>query len=141
MKKGRILLLLSLFFFCACKTEEENLFECTVDYVEFIDAQMARVQFETTNKGITRYYTVELPYTSGQNSINIGEGIVRIENFSARGNAATFDFYYGQNLGFFCADLFDVLPQHLHLNFYAEAEKELTTKTVGKWKIKRKSVF
>lgn len=141
MKKLPIVLFLSLLFFYSCTTNEEDLFECSVDYVEFLDAQQARVQFEVSYEGTTRYYTVELPYTETDGGIAIGDEIVRIENFTARGNTATFDFYYGQNLGGFCADLFTVLPEHTHLDFYAEAERELDSRAVGKWKIKRSRSF
>jgi len=41
-------------------------------------------------------------------------------------------------LVFFCANLFDIVPEHTHDDFEAEAELETSSKVVGKWKIKRK---
>ena len=132
---------LSLLFLSQCNQKEDNSFECTVEYVEFVNASTARVQFVTHLDGVSRTYTVELPYAEARGRITVGDDIVYIENFTARGDTANFDFYYGENLGFFCADLFDVLPEHLHTGFSAEAIRDLSTRTVGKWVIKRKQAI
>ena len=57
--------------------------------------------------------------------------------FDQKENIATFVFEYGDNLGFFCAQIFESLPQHIHYSFDAEAELITTGKNVGKWKIKK----
>ena len=68
----------------------------------------------------------------------IGDDLVRLENFNINDNEAMFDFYYGENLGPFCASLFERLPAHDHTAFTAQAERVLSGKGIGKWKIKRK---
>ena len=73
-----------------------------------------------------------------------GEDLVYIRDFqSTAKGGATFRFEYGEALGFFCAQVFEELPIHIHQNFDAEADLEIlpTDRGVGKWKIKKKSNY
>ena len=48
--------------------------------------------------------------------------LVYIRNFmSTAKEGATFRFIYCESLGFFCPQIFEVLPVHVHQNFDAEA--------------------
>lgn len=135
----RKLVLLYLFFFSiGCQKDPAPSFSCDVDYVEIIDQTTARVFFEVSQDDVRRNYTVESSYTSRNNSYTIGDQLVLIENFVVNGNQATFDFYYGENLGAFCATLFDAVPPHNHDAFTATAERSTSGKGIGKWKIKQK---
>lgn len=130
---------LSLFLLLlACQKDNEANFTCDVDYVEIIDATTARVVFEVSQDNTVRNYTVDSDYTARENSYIVGDQLVILENFIVNGNEATFDFYYGENLGAFCADLFDAVPPHDHQAFTAQAERSLSGKGIGKWKIKQK---
>ena len=141
MKNLFLILYGSLLLFISCSEKE---FEevvpiiCTVDYIQFLNEDTAIVKFDTTVYGIKKSYLITENYTSDQGNFFIGDELVRIENFTSKDNEATFDFYYAANLGFFCNSLFEVVPLHTHDDFEAEAEKDNTGKTVGKWKIKRK---
>ena len=140
MKKK--LLYLSMVLIClACQKDNEINFSCDVDYVEIIDGTTARVVFEVTQDNTVKNYTVDSNYTRRENDYIIGDQLVVLENFVVDGNEATFDFYYAENLGAFCADLFNAVPPHDHEAFTAQAEKSLTGKGIGKWKIKRKSAI
>ena len=112
---------------------------CTVDYVEFIDDSNVIVKFDTTFNGVTNSYYWRYNYVQDKNNYFIGDKLVNIYNFFQEGNDATFTFEYGENLGFFCIPLFEFLPEHIHFTFDAEAEKELSGKTVGRWKIKKRN--
>lgn len=139
MKKIFLLLFLMLI---GCSKEEENpadYFQCTVDYVEFIDASNVIVKFETTLGNQTNYYFGRYTYVKETNNYYIGDDLVTISNFSQKGNTATFVFEYGDNLGFFCATIFEALPEHIHYTFDAEAETTSSAKVVGRWKIRRRS--
>lgn len=81
---------------------------------------------------------VDTTYTANKGTFRVGNDLVRIANFVQNGNQATFEFYYGENLGPFCADLFDAVPTHAHDPFQAEATREISDKGIGKWKIKKK---
>ena len=76
-------------------------------------------------------------------TIPIGDDLVYIRDFRTSKGGARFRFEYGESLGFFCAQIFEELPVHIHQNFDAEAELETlpTDKGVGRWKIKKKSNF
>lgn len=137
MKQKLLFLSLSLFFL-ACQKDNEANFSCDVDYVEIIDATTARVVFEVSQDKLVRNYSVDSNYTASDNNYVIGDQLILLENFIVNGNEATFDFYYGENLGAFCADLFEAVPPHEHQAFTAQAERSLSGKGIGKWKIKQK---
>ena len=55
-----------------------------------------------------------------------GEDLVYIRDFqSTAKGGAIFRFEYGEALGFFCAQVFEELPIHVHQNFDAEADLEV----------------
>lgn len=122
----------------------EDFFECTVDFVQFLDEENVVVRFETTLGKQTNYFYGRYNYTKDGNNYRIGDNLVLINNFqNISAKKAKFRFIYGESLGFFCAQIFEELPVHIHQNFDAEAELEIlpTDRTVGKWKIKKKSNF
>jgi len=140
MKKAFFLLLATLLVYCSEEeTTPADYFLCTVDYVEFVDDTNAIVKFDTTLGEVTSSYYGKYTYTVENNNYYIGDDLVSILNFDANGNNATFVFEYGENLGFFCATLFESLPPHVHYTFDAEAERTITGKGVGKWKIKKRT--
>lgn len=146
MKKTLSFLLLIPLIYCSKSNNgvDEDFFECTVDFVQFVDEENAIVRFETTLGNETNYYYGRYPYTLEGNDYSIGDDLVYIRNFESTANGgATFRFEYGTSLGFFCAQIFEELPVHIHQNFDAEAELETlpTDKGVGRWKIKRKTNF
>ena len=112
-----------------------------MDYVHFIDNTTARVNFVVSLNGVEKNYIVDQSYQKQGDTFQIGDGLVNIENFVQTGDEARFDFYYGENLGPFCMELFNAIPMHQHEAFNAEAELDLNSKNVGKWKIKRKSTL
>ena len=132
---------LILYSCSAEEDEEEDFFECTVDYVEIIDESNVIIRFETTLGKETNYYYGRYTYIKSGSDYLIGDNMVNIRGFESRGNQASFTFEYGENLGFFCASIFAVLPTHIHFTFDAEAELSNSTKGVGKWKIRKKSNF
>ena len=137
MKKN-LLIIIFIFYSCSKVTTEDN-FLCTVDYVEFVDETNVIVKFDTSLDGITKSYFGNYNYVQNKNNFYIGDQLVNITNFVEEENNATFTFEYGENLGFFCATLFEILPEHIHFTFDAEAEKDPTGKTVGRWKIKKRN--
>jgi hypothetical protein len=145
MKK---LLLLFIFLpFISCGEDDDidnNFFECTVDFVQFVDEENAIVRFETTLGDETNYYYGRYAYNLNDNDYKVGDDLVYIRDFqSTSKGVATFRFEYGEALGFFCAQVFEELPIHVHQNFDAEADLEVlpTDKGVGRWKIKKKSNY
>ena len=133
------LLLLSLFYIsCAKKDDQAPAYSCEADYVHFIDANTARINFIVSLEGVKKNYIVDANYQKQNNNFDIGDQLINIENFSQQGDEASFDFYYGSNLGPFCMQLFDAIPMHTHEAFNAEANLDLNSKNVGKWNIKRK---
>lgn len=145
-----IFILTSLVLIYRCEKEDihdknhENFFECTVDFIQFVDDQNAVVRFETTLGNQTNYYYGRYYYIKDGNDYAIGDDLVYIRNFeSTAKGGATFRFVYGESLGFFCAQIFETLPVHIHQNFDAEAELDLdpVNKGVGKWRIKKKSNY
>ena len=142
--------LLSVVLIYSCQKEDihdsnhEDFFECTVDFVQFVDDQNAIVRFETTLGEQTNYYYGRYAYVKDGNDYAIGDDLVYIRNFeSTTKRGATFRFVYGESLGFFCAQIFETLPVHVHQNFDAEAElvTDPTDKGVGKWRIKKKNNY
>ena len=141
MKKSpiRVFIFVLLFFpVISCSRGEDQSFSCDVDYVQLVDNTHARVAFDVVQDEVLRVYTVDTTYTTNKGTFRVGNDLVRIANFVQNGNQATFDFYYGENLGAFCADLFDAVPSHTHDPFHAEATRETSDKGIGKWKIKKK---
>ena len=123
---------------------DQDFFECTVDYVQFVDEENVIVRFESTLGKETNYFYGRYSYIKDGNNYTIGDDIVYIVNFqTVSDKEAKFRFIYGGSLGFFCAQVFEELPVHIHQNFDAEAELEIlpTERVVGKWKIKKKSNF
>ena len=142
MKKGALLILSAILCIMGCNKEASSTFLCDVDYVEIIDGSTARVVFEVTHNDSLKSYTLNTTYQLQNRNYSIGDDLVRLENFTINENEANFDFYYGDNLGFFCAELFSSpLPSHNHDAFSAEAERVLSGKGIGKWKIKRKQTI
>lgn len=155
MKKIFFLLIFILLFTCGKGDNDtdivdnidnvnQDFFECTVDYVQFVDEENAIVRFETSLGKETNYFYGRYTYTKEGNNYTIGDDIVYINNFqTVSDKEAKFRFIYGGSLGFFCAQVFEELPVHIHQNFDAEAELEIlpTERVVGKWKIKKKSNF
>lgn len=146
MKKSLSFLFLLLLIFCSQSNGDvdEDFFECTVDFVQFVDEENAIVRFEVTLGEETNHFYGRYTYTINENDYLIGDDLVYIRNFQTKANGkATFRFEYGESLGSFCAQIFEELPVHIHQNFDAEAELETlpTDRGVGKWKIKKKSNF
>ena len=126
---------------CSDNDSEEYDFECSVDFVEFKANNIATVKFDVELEGIKDSYFVEQAYTQEASDFFIGDNLVNIKSFTAKGNEATFTFEYGENLGPFCVELFSAIPKHTHDTFEAEAEKVVTGKAVGKWKIKKRKAI
>jgi len=126
---------------CSDNDSEENDFECSVDFVEFKTNNIASVKFDVELEGIKDSYFVEQAYTQDGSDFFIGNNLVSIKSFTAKGNEATFTFEYGENLGPFCVELFSAIPMHTHDTFEADAERVVTGKGIGKWQIKRKRVI
>ena len=145
MKKLIPLFIVFLFINCSDSDEhDDDFFECTVDFVQFVDEENAIVRFETSLGEETNYFYGRYPYTSNGNDYAIGDDLVYIRDFETTSNGgATFRFEYGASLGFFCAQVFERLPGHIHQNFDAEATLEIlpTDRGVGRWKIKKKTNF
>jgi len=147
MKK--LLLLFVGLTFISCEGVDDDIendfFECTVDFVQFVDDENAIVRFETTLGEETNYFYGRYAYDlDDDDDYAIGDDLVYIRDFQNTANGvATFRFEYGEALGFFCAQVFEELPIHRHQNFDAEADLEIlpTDRGVGKWKIKKKSNY
>tara|TARA_B110000305_G_scaffold135093_1_gene150851 strand:+ start:207 stop:656 length:450 start_codon:yes stop_codon:yes gene_type:complete len=146
MKK--LLLLFVGLTFLSCEGVDDyidnDFFECTVDFIQFVDDENAIVRFETTLGEETNYFYGRYAYNVDDDDYVIGDELVYIRDFQSTANGvATFRFEYGEALGFFCAQVFEELPVHIHQNFDAEAGLEIlpTDRGVGKWKIKKKSNY
>ena len=137
----RSLILLLAFSFLSCKADDSRDldFVCTVDYVEFASNNLSIVKFDVELEGIKDSYFVEQAYTQEGSDFFIGDDLVNIKSFTAKGNQATFTFEYGENLGPFCVELFSAMPEHTHDTFEAEAEKVLSDKGTGRWKIRKRN--
>ncbi|MDB2702926.1 hypothetical protein N9Z01_07525 [Flavobacteriaceae bacterium] len=130
-----------LFFIC-CEKENDMVdeFSCTVDYIELKENSKAVVKFDITLNGVLKSSFLSDEYVFEKEHYLIGEDVINILNFVQKGNEATFDFEYGSNCGPICKNLFENIPTHEHLTLIVEAEKSLSDKVVGKWKIKKTSV-
>lgn len=130
-----------LFFIC-CEKENDIVdeFSCTVDYIEFKENSKAVVKFDITLNGVLKSSFLSDEYVFEKEHYLIGDDVINILNFVQKGNEATFDFEYGSNCGPICKNLFENIPTHEHLTLIVEAEKSLSDKVVGKWKIKKTSV-
>ena len=144
MRDMRKLLLLVLLF-SSCTVEDilefdssADVFTCQVSTVDFVSAGSVNVVFDVSLFSVTKSYTVEQSYVEQNGLITVGDSLIYINDFYSKGNTATFDFYYGENLGYFCLDLFSAMPAHNHDAFSAEAERVLSGKHVGKWKVKKR---
>lgn len=132
------MLFLPVIFSCAKKDDQKPVYSCEADYVHFIDFNTAQINFIVSLEGVEKNYIVDANYQKQDNNFEIGDQLINIENFTQQGDEASFDFYYGANLGPFCMQLFDAIPMHTHEAFNAEANLDLNSKNVGKWNIKRK---
>ena len=130
-----------LFFIC-CEKENNIVdeFSCTVDYIEFKENSKAVVKFDITLNGVLKSSFLSDEYVFEEEHYLIGDDVINILNFVQKGNEATFDFEYGSNCGPICKNLFENIPTHEHLTLSVEAEKSLSDKVVGKWKVKKTSV-
>lgn len=130
-----------LFFIC-CEKENDMVdeFSCTVDYIELKENSKAVVKFDITLNGVLKSSFLSDEYVFEEEHYLIGDDVINILNFVQKGNEATFDFEYGSNCGPICKNLFENIPTHEHLTLIVEAEKSLSDKVVGKWKIKKTSV-
>ena len=130
-----------LFFIC-CEKENDMVdeFSCTVDYIELKENSKAVVKFDITLNGVLKSSFLSDEYVFEKEHYLIGDDVINILNFVQKGNEATFDFEYGSNCGPICKNLFENIPTHEHLTLIVEAEKSLSDKVVGKWKIKKPSV-
>lgn len=137
----RNVILLVAFSLLSCKADDSGDldFVCTVDYVEFASNNLSIVKFDVELEGVKDSYFVEQAYIQEDSDFFIGDKLVNIKSFTAKGNQATFTFEYGENLGPFCVELFSAIPEHTHDTFEAEAEKVLSDKGTGRWKIKKRN--
>ena len=88
-------------------------------------------------EGETKYFSVLEKYTANNRLITIGDKLIHVNDFTSKGDKATFDFYYGENLGPFCMELFSAIPMHPHDAFNAEADRVDSDKNAGKWKVRK----
>ena len=100
--------LLFVFVIVACDRNNDNhddFFECTVDFVQFVDEQNAIIRFETSLEVETNYYYGRYTYTVDGNDYSIGDDLVYIRDFQTTAKADYIRFEYGEALGFFCAQI------------------------------------
>ena len=144
MKKLLLLLLLTSAAL-SCSKDDSNIdpnlgdFICRVDYVELKNNSSAKIKFDISYNGEEESYIVDENYEFSDDTYFVGDELVNINSFVINGNQATFNFYYGSNLGDFCKNIFNAIPPHNHDPFGAEAEKTESDKGVGRWKIKKKT--
>ena len=81
-----IISVLTIVFVLSCSSIEidDDFFECTVDYVEFIDESNAIVRFETTLGKETNYYYGRYTYTKNGSEYLIGDNMVNIRGFESK---------------------------------------------------------
>ena len=82
MKKGALIVLGSKLCCIGCKKETTSAFLCDVDYVEIIDGSTARVLFEVTHNDSLKRYTLNTTYQLQNRNYTIGNGLVRLDNFT-----------------------------------------------------------
>ena len=145
MRNMRKLLVLFVLLFSSCTIEDlleldssADVFTCQVSSVDFVSAGSVNVVFDVSLFSVTKSYTVEQSYVEQNGLITVGDSLIYINDFYSKGNTATFDFYYGENLGPFCLDLFSAMLAHNHDAFSAEADRVLSGKNTGKWKVKKR---
>ena len=135
---------------CSNDAEEEvdnTQYECKVDTISFLSdstkgkSDEVEVVFAVSLEGETKFFTVLEKYNTINGLITIGDKLVHINDFSSKGDKASFDFYYGENLGPFCMELFSAILMHSHDAFNAEADRIYSSKNVGKWKVKKISTL
>ena len=139
-------LILIMSFGCSNEPEDITIdqdYICTVDTISFLSESTSKsgrveVVFSVSLSGDTKFYNVTENYVINNQLITIGNNLIHVNEFTAKGETATFDFYYGENLGPFCMELFSAIPMHSHDAFYAEADKVISEKNSGKWKIRKK---
>ena len=145
----KVLIIFTIFFsFKNCSNENEELvestqYECKVDTISFLSnsskglSDHVEVVFAVSLEGETNFFTVVDEFNLVNGLITIGDKLIYVNNFLAKDQKATFDFYYGENLGPFCMELFSAIPMHSHDAFNAEADRVDSSKNVGKWKVKK----
>ena len=140
-----ILFFLLAFVTLCCSKDGSNIdpnlqdFICTVDYVELKDDSSAKIKFDISFNGKEESFFVNENYKFSNNIYSVGDELVNIDKFIINGNQSTFNFYYGSNLGDFCKNIFNAISPHNHNPFGAEADKTLSDKGVGRWKIRKKT--
>ena len=144
-----ILIFLNISFFLNnCSNDEDELvdttqFECKVDTISFLSdstkiiSDEVEVVFAVSLEGETKYFSVFEKYITSNGLITIGDKLIYVNDFISKGDKATFDFYYGENLGPFCMELFSAIPMHSHDAFNAEADRVDSDKNAGKWKVRK----
>jgi hypothetical protein len=121
---------------------ESTQFECKVDTISFLPdstkiSDEVEVVFAVSLEGETKYFSVLEKYITNNRLITIGDKLIHVNDFTSKGDKATFDFYYGENLGPFCMELFSAIPMHTHDAFNAEADRVDSDKNAGKWKVRK----
>ena len=143
--KNIVLVLLFANVTLSCSKNGSNIdphlqgFICKVDYVELKDNSSAKIKFDISYDGEKESFIVNENFKFSNDTYSVGDELVNINSFVINGNQATFNFYYGSNLGDFCKNIFNAIPPHNHDPFGAEAEKTEPDKGVGRWKIKKKT--
>jgi hypothetical protein len=141
MRKSVLLLILILVSSCQKDNDEvmDKLFECTVESISFISDVSADVTFKISLGDIQKFYTInDTLVTDKAGGYTIGNDLVHIDKWTEiDASNATFDFYYGENLEYFCYEVFSAIPTHIHENFEGSAIKVESGKAVGKWKIRK----
>lgn len=143
--KKLVLILLLTSVALSCSKDGSNIdphlgdFICSVDYVELKNNSSAKIKFDISYNGEEESYIINENYEFSNDTYSVGDELVNINSFVINGNQATFNFYYGSNLGDFCKNIFNAIPPHNHDPFGAEAEKTESDKGVGRWKIKKKT--
>ena len=141
-----ILIILNISFFYNCSNDElvdRTQFECKVNTISFLSnstkiiSDEVEVVFAVSLEGETKYFSVFEKYITSNGLITIGDKLIYVNDFISKGDKATFDFYYGENLGPFCMELFSAIPMHSHDAFNAEADRVDSDKNAGKWKVRK----
>ena len=110
--KKLVLLLLLTNVALSCSKDGSNIdphlgdFICTVDYVELKNNSSAKIKFDISYNGEEESYIVDENYEFSNDTYSVGDELVNINSFVINGNQATFNFYYGSNLGDFCKNIF-----------------------------------
>ncbi len=143
------LIFLSISFLYNCSNDDDDevvettQFECKVDTISFLSdstkiiSDEVEVVFAVSLEGETKYFSVFEKYITSNGLITIGDKLIYVNDFISKGDKATFDFYYGENLGPFCMELFSAIPMHTHDAFNAEADRVDSDKNAGKWKVRK----